>query len=158
MTICATCGRSLSGLRKKGTQSRRDSLKIQRRSWTGWSHIYTFQAYVSLRCCNKYIMDYQKNPMPVSILIPCRFHVSNHVCPRCKTKYNPYKHACTDNMNTEVCEQTFRWWGRMAGMLNSMTPNRFKFTTYHLINDHNKRLVTIWKAKKKPIDERVIQI
>ena len=114
--------------------------------------IYAFSEHMRVffaALCIAHSLASRQMYMPAIDYILCRFHVSNHVCPRCKTKYNPYTHKCTDNMNTEVCEQTFRWWGRMAGMLNSMTPNRFKFTTYHLINDHNKRLVSIWKSKGK---------
>lgn len=41
-----------------------------------------------------------------------RFHLSNHVSEFCQTNLNPYNIPAMKGVNTEVCEQTFRWLAR----------------------------------------------
>ena len=45
------------------------------------------------------------------------FHFGNHVDPVCKSNYNPYnakKESKLENVNSQACEQAFKWINRVC--------------------------------------------
>ena len=99
------------------------------------------------------------------IYLLCRTQAIYAYLSTCTTYYDDYTYStdpclirriCYIMENVQVCEQTFRWFNTLVGILASMTPAMFKFTVYHLIHEHSERLVEIWKHK--PPRTNVVQI
>lgn len=68
-----------------------------------------------------------------------KLHISNHVRPKCKTKYNPdaAKNKTGVDLNTMAAEQTFSWLSRFKKILGAMPKNRHHFTLHRVVLRRN---------------------
>ena len=72
-----------------------------------------------------------------------RFHWENHKDTHkyCMEMCNPSNNRRIDGANTEICEQSFRWFSRHKYSLNNMTPARFRFLLTILADRRNEILM-----------------
>jgi hypothetical protein len=73
-----------------------------------------------------------------------RFHWRNHKDTHayCTEFCNPYNNSRLDGANTEICEQSFRWFARHKYSINNMTPGRFRFFLTILADRRNEIIMT----------------
>jgi len=76
-----------------------------------------------------------------------RFHWKNHKNTHvyCTEHCNPDKNRRIDGANTEICEQSFRWFSRHKYSVNHMTPARFTF--FFLIIADRRNQILLEKRK-----------
>jgi hypothetical protein len=72
-----------------------------------------------------------------------RFHWKNHKGTHkyCTDNCNPENNRRIDGANTEICEQSFRWFSRHKYSVNHMTPARFTFFMLILADRRNEILL-----------------
>jgi len=72
-----------------------------------------------------------------------RFHWRNHKNTHkyCQEFCNPNENDRLDGANTEICEQSFRWFARHKYSINNMTPARFRFFLTILADRRNEILI-----------------
>lgn len=72
-----------------------------------------------------------------------RFHWINHKKSHvyCTVNCNPNSNSRLDGANTEVCEQSFRWFSRHKYSVNHMSPARFRFFMTLLADRRNEILI-----------------
>ena len=72
-----------------------------------------------------------------------RFHWKNHKGSHkyCTDHCNPDHNRRIDGANTEICEQSFRWFARHKYSVNHMTPGRFTFFSLILAARRNEILI-----------------
>jgi hypothetical protein len=72
-----------------------------------------------------------------------RFHWINHKKSHvyCTVNCNPNSNSRLDGANTEVCEQSFRWFSRHKYSVNHMSPARFRFFMTLLADRQNEILI-----------------
>ena len=83
------------------------------------------------------------------------FHVKKHVEKFCRedspvVKYN-LKHpkfADIKGVNSEICEQTFRWWNRFRSIIRNMTMARSIFLSFIIINRRNEYIDRVQRTAK----------
>ena len=73
-----------------------------------------------------------------------RFHWRNHKSTHgyCREHCNPHENEEIKEANTEVCEQSFRWFARHKYSLNHMTPARFLFFLIVIADRRNAILIS----------------
>ena len=77
-----------------------------------------------------------------------RFHWGNHVKTHayCTENCNPSDNQRSVGANTEICEQSFRWFARHKYSLNHMSPARFRFFLL-LIAAHRNEILLLKRAR-----------
>jgi len=72
-----------------------------------------------------------------------RFHWKNHKKSHsyCTSNCNPEKNSRIVGANTEICEQTFRWFSRHKYSVNCITPARFIFFLRIIAERHNEMIL-----------------
>jgi hypothetical protein len=72
-----------------------------------------------------------------------RFHWKNHKGTHkyCSDHCNPGNNRRIDGANTEICEQSFRWFSRHKYSVNHMTPGRFTFFFLIIADRRNEILL-----------------
>ena len=68
-----------------------------------------------------------------------KMHFKGHTSKRCHELYNPYSCKDLSNVNTQVCEQTFRWTNGYK-QVKSMNQFRFRLFFTYLIDLHNLKI------------------
>jgi hypothetical protein len=78
-----------------------------------------------------------------------RFHWKNHKDTHvyCRQNCNPDKNKRLDGANTEICEQSFRWFARHKYSINNMTPGRFRFFLT-IIADRRNEIILSQRGEK----------
>ena len=73
-------------------------------------------------------------------------------CEYCKKKCNLSEHVVSDTVNTEVCEQLFKWLAKFKFATLYMSLARFMLFMFIMIDSHNATILssgTFKKAQKK---------
>ena len=78
-----------------------------------------------------------------------RFHWKNHKGTHkyCTDHCNPADNHRIDEANTEICEQSFRWFARHKYSVNHMSPARFTFF-FLVLADRRNEILLAQRAKK----------
>ena len=73
-----------------------------------------------------------------------RFHWRNHKDSHkyCRDHCNPNNNTRLEGANTEICEQSFRWFARHKYSINNMTPARFRFFLTIIAGRRNEMLMS----------------
>jgi len=77
-----------------------------------------------------------------------RFHWKNHKGTHtyCTKHCNPGDNRRIDGANTEICEQSFRWFARHKYSVNHMSPARFTFF-FLILADRRNEILLAQRAK-----------
>mmetsp|Transcript_29529 Transcript_29529/g.60372 ORF Transcript_29529/g.60372 Transcript_29529/m.60372 type:complete len:772 (+) Transcript_29529:124-2439(+) len=80
-----------------------------------------------------------------------RFHWKNHVKGHeyCQEHCNPYENKDIEGANSEICEQSFRWFARHKYSVNHMSPARFRFFMLIIADKRNEVIIEMRKKKTK---------
>ena len=81
-----------------------------------------------------------------------KLHFSNHTDSWCKANVNPHKVKAFDDLNTEACEQTFKYVARFCFATKHMTYgdyNIFHFTMAEMFNNDKIILASCNNKKMK---------
>ena len=79
-----------------------------------------------------------------------KMHFRNHTDPWCKKNVNPYK--CPDfvGINTEACEQTFRYVARFKYATKHMSKGMYNLFHFTMADTYNMDKLVLSNIKRKP--------
>ncbi|XP_065899117.1 uncharacterized protein [Dysidea avara] len=77
--------------------------------------------------------------LAASEIVIDKMHFSGHTDKWCLATCNPNVFSGLNNVDTEICEQTFAWLSRYCHVTRHMTRNTFVFFLLYLCDLHNRR-------------------